>query len=537
VPAHILFASMICVLAAYAAARAADPPQADIRRAAEHGREILERLGKEPAEWMAINRLESGATFRVMMTVDGDRRRTIIEMQTGERWTPVLQIIERDGLWHASSGSFARKCRPYELTSEGPIIYLLLARANPELLTDPQQVADATLEEVNKGVAIFRRPLDPATKNQIATILAQYELLSQMSGQPLTPEQKKTVRQLEDLREHGVPSHVDLASGLFIEQGNYKLWTQISDFRFLPNAPKGAFDVDDRLWEDYGDDPTNGNVDNLAMLGYRASFKPGQKSPDTDLQLIDVQSGRFRRLPFRGIAALPGCFLADRKSVVVHGMRLGTGGLMPYRVDLQTGETSAIAADTFFSGNTLGAALAPDGSTLALMRFGVDGAFLKSQIYLIDLARDKAMPLGEPLDATFLSWLPDGKWLLLRVNEYRDVNSKASKWVATIDLDGKLTKLFQGDFPLLAGIPPQIVFEDPETDLWSSCELDGKNPKPYANGLKGYGFPAPSPDGKQLLMMYFQKGNAPVPTLLDFGKTSGRVLTEAAGLWAMPQWK
>ena len=35
--------------------------------------------------------------------------------------------------------------------------------------------------------------------------------------------------------------------------------------------------------------------------------------------------------------------------------------------------------------------------------------------------------------------------------------------------------------------------------------------KPYADGLKGYGFPAPSPDGKRLSMMRFQPGKRPSP--------------------------
>jgi WD40-like Beta Propeller Repeat len=533
----ILSASVVWILAACAAARAADSAQADLGAAAERGRAILERLGKEPAAWLAVCRLESGATVRVTMTVDGDRRRKVVEMQVGERWTPVVQIIERDGLWYASNGPFARKCRPYELTTEGPIVYMLLERANPEFLTDPRQAADATLEQVNNGIAILRHPLDPATKAQIANILAQFEDLTQKAGKPLPSEAVKTVRHLQDLQEHGLPTHVDLATGLFVEHGNSKLWTQITEFRFLPEAPKDAFDVDDRQWDDYSDDPTAAGVDNLAMLGYRAGFKAGQKSDDVELQLMDVRSGRFRRVPFPGLAAMPGCFLPDRKSVVVHGLMSGTGGLMPYRVDLQSGQTMALAAETFQNANTMGATLSPDGRTLAIMRAGVGGAFLKNQVYLIDLASDKATPLGESLDAYFLSWLPDGERLLLRVNEYEDLNSKTSKWLATIDLDGKLTKLFPGDFPILAGSPLQIVFEDPDTRLWSSCDLDGKNAKLYAGGLKGHGFPAPSPDGKQLLMMYFQKGKTPVPMLLDFGKSSGRVLTKAPGLWAMPKWK
>ena len=38
---------------------------------------------------------------------------------------------------------------------------------------------------------------------------------------------------------------------------------------------------------------------------------------------------------------------------------------------------------------------------------------------------------------------------------------------------------------------------------WQTCDLAGKNVRPFANGLADYGFPSPGPDGKRILWMHF----------------------------------
>jgi hypothetical protein len=83
----------------------------------------------------------------------------------------------------------------------------------------------------------------------------------------------------------------------------------------------------------------------------------------------------------------------------------------------------------------------------------------------------------------------------------------------------------------------RILFKDPQAGTWHTCNLDGQDEKPYADGLKGYGFPAPAPDGRRLLMMHFQPGQGPVPVVLPIDAGQGRPATTAPGLWAMPAWR
>ena len=135
----------------------------------------------------------------------------------------------------------------------------------------------------------------------------------------------------------------------------------------------------------------------------------------------------------------------------------------------------------------------------------------------------------------FPSWLPDGRGLILLVRVPDVARNRLIDTIARMDLDGKLTNLREGSMPVVLGDGRRILFEDSKT--WHTCNLDGKDVRPYAEGLKGFGFPAPAPDGKRLLMMRFETGKAPVPVVLPIDSSEGKPATTAPGLWALPAWR
>jgi hypothetical protein len=55
--------------------------------------------------------------------------------------------------------------------------------------------------------------------------------------------------------------------------------------------------------------------------------------------------------------------------------------------------------------------------------------------------------------------------------------------------------------------------------------------------MKGCAFPAPSPDGKRLLMMHFQPGKGPEPLIFPLGQNDGKPVTTVPGLWSTPAWR
>ncbi len=148
--------------------------------------------------------------------------------------------------------------------------------------------------------------------------------------------------------------------------------------------------------------------------------------------------------------------------------------------------------------------------------------------------------MGEPRDMAFLSWLPDGKGLVLlhrEVADPSDVTSPRTDTIARMDLGGRLTKIREGSSPVLLNDGKTILFQDTKSHTWQTCGLDGGDTKPYAGGLSGYGFPSPAPDGRRILMMHVRQGLAPEPTILPIGGSEGKPAFTVPGLWATPAWR
>ncbi len=211
-----------------------------------------------------------------------------------------------------------------------------------------------------------------------------------------------------------------------------------------------------------------------------------------------------------------------------------------YEVDLKTGENRRLGGERLASGFTLMPALSPDGKTLAVLHKGSEGRILDMQVCLVDLESGEARPLGKLGDMAFLSWLPDGKGLVLLVRvvaDPSDVTSPRTDTIARMDMDGRITKIREGSSPVLLNDGRTILFQDTKSRTWQTCRLDGGDAKPFAGGLAGYGFPSLAPDGKRILMMHFRQGQAPEPTILPIGEGSGRPAITAPGLWATPAWR
>jgi Tol biopolymer transport system component len=104
-------------------------------------------------------------------------------------------------------------------------------------------------------------------------------------------------------------------------------------------------------------------------------------------------------------------------------------------------------------------------------------------------------------------------------------------------MDGKLTDLRQGDSPVVLRKSKKILFEDTDSGLWRTCELDGTKPEIYADGMKGYDTPAVSPDESQIIFAKFEKGKLPRLMLFDWGDTNGKPIVNAGGFTGIPVWR
>ena len=109
------------------------------------------------------------------------------------------------------------------------------------------------------------------------------------------------------------------------------------------------------------------------MIAHSGIWRPGMKASDTDGRLLDLRTGRYRRIPFQEGTSLPGCFLKGRTEVAISGVDPFAGVFGLYEVDLKTGENRRLGGERLASGFTLMPALSPDGKTLAVLHKGSEG--------------------------------------------------------------------------------------------------------------------------------------------------------------------
>ena len=522
---------------------AKDVASLDMDALARSGAASAERLRTSPASWTVDNTLGSGAVISTKIIRAGGvgantgSWRATFDITNPAGRVQALQIISRDGLWYATDKSGSCKYRPYELPTESPFMYLCLERCTPLFVTPDRPLTGAMLEGVKDHIATFRLALDADSARFMQAVIDNLHALQQQSGKPLGAELDKQLADLKDFLANGMAVRVDVSTGQIIEFGAPKLRTRISGFRFLPHADPADFAVADRPWQDYSDDPTAGTLDDLIMIGHYPPGRVGNKNYDLDGRLMDVKTGRFRRLAFEGGVVMPGCFLKDRRAVIVGGMDSQTPAIRPYEIDLKTGRNRLLGGALLQQGFTLIMDLSPDGKTLALFHSDPAAGLLHGQVFLLDIKSGVAKPIGKPIDTGFLNWTADGQHIVLLDRKSTDLNSPSIGSLAIMDMEGRVNLLRRGNFPVLLADRQTILFEDSETTLWHTCDLKGQDDKLFGDGLKGYGFPAPAPDGKRILMMKFEPGKLPLPIVLPIGESKGQVITNVPGLWGMPAWR
>jgi len=504
------------------------------------GHQTIKKFRETPATWRVRYQMPNGFMMETKVVRDKDRRAWIFAQILDGRTQVISRLIEREGVWHVIEEGGTAKYRPFEAELHLPGGYLLLSLAEPRWMLDRNQAASAKFEEQRGNVVSFRLPLPPETRRFLEKSV---EGLQQLAKQDPTyaakPETTKALALMQEQLAKGTPLGVDKTTGMLVECRLRDMLISFEDFRWLNQTSDLDFALPkDAKWNDQTRPWSGAELNDCVMVGHDPLFRAGGSGPGIDAYLLNVQSGRLRRLPYEGITSMAGCFLKGRREVIVSGFDAdGPVGLV--KLNLETGINTPVESDLAKGRISLAAELSPDGKKVATMQMSGSGQMTDFQIRIVNVTGGNSRLLGQPerIGAPF-SWLPDGDGLILkRFERSQDLQGIEPRVLCRMGLDGKIADLRPGDWPLVLQKTRKILYKDDKSELWHTCELDGTKPQLFADGLQKHGTPAVSPDEKRVIFAQYEKGKLPQLLLYDMGKNQGRPIVKASGFTGTPIWR
>ena len=304
----------------------ATPDPAALVRA---GRATMQRFRTQSASWTVTTESPAGARFIAEVETTPQMRQIVLSVEAQGRRAEFARVIQRDGIWYVTQPGTAGKYCPYEAPIDFLTGYFYLSRADLLFVVRDNAAGLGAYTGTKAGVATYRSPVPEPTRRLLETTIADYE--AAVRAKPGNPELAKAMGTMKDLLERGIETRVDIASGMILQYGTAQRQSRVVDFRWRDHIDPKDFAVDGRRWDDFTDDPTAGDLDDMVMIGHSPLWRPGAKT-STDGRLLDLKTGRYRRIPFAGAEVLPGCFLAGRTRVAVTGLdAMGDGALRSTR--------------------------------------------------------------------------------------------------------------------------------------------------------------------------------------------------------------
>lgn len=502
-------------------------------------------LTKKTLAWTSIVEIDGSSAVGIVRTVRSPTmKRYEISIGTSDRTIVSTYIVERDGLWYVIDNGKYYKCRPYEAVLALPGFYEFLSRSRLRFIDDLNEFEKTSrLQSLSDGIAQFRNNLTAEKKYQIETTFRNLEPILDAGKQERKKELAKKISLWQDVLKNGIELSVDVASGIVLVDGvpGSRVWTKDIAW-FVSENPK-PFDIGGANWEDKCQILAANESDrqNLILINHAPEWTPNLGEVDSDTVVLNIKTGLMSRVPFRTGDILPGnaCFSQDRECVYVSGTLPEGGASALFEINLVTGVQRRLTSPSLI-GYVMSPALSPDGTTLAVVHFsalGKDDRALQSQVLLVDVAKGDAKPLGESLDTAFLSWLPDGKGLILVSRKTVTLKEPSISTIVRMDLSGKITPLLAGAFPYVLPSGNRIFFLDEDSDQWKTCDLSSRNVRLVGDGLPKHGFPAVAPQGDQAIMMKYGGSKGPRPHLVDIATGDSTPIPVQDGLWIMPSWR
>ncbi len=494
----------------------------------EKAQESRVRLKTGPARWTVRATTATGARFGVrLVSAPPDFEARILLKPDSNKPQPFARIVAHSGKWAVEEfGGLKGIYLPWEAPFSYEVAALLLSEAWPPAYVRRK---DHTLRGRTGDTLVIGAPLSGAQRAVAESFLEDADVEGVDPGSELA----RNIAAIRLRLKEGNRLRVDPETGLMehLILGNLEL--EYSRVEWLEEQPEIP------VLNSYPDfsAPLPADRDGLVMIGRSGAWRPGYPELDAGGQLLNLDTGKVIRIPFAGSSCIPGCFTDERSKVVVTSRETDGSGVGLYLVDLIKGTQMKLGGGTFTGGLCDYPALAPDGKSLAVT-FSRD--LLSRRVYLLTPDNEKPRPLGQSLDIRSLSWLGDGRALVLLVADPAEEGGKEPGFrIVRLGLDGKVSEVCNntGQFATVSGKDADQIFFQGRDSLWYTCDSEGEDVIMVGNGLEGLESPAVNPEGTHAVMIERDEESRSWPVVVELVSGKKFPVKVARGRWLLPAWR
>ena len=497
-------------------------------RLEEKARESKVRLKTGPARRTVRATTATGARFGVrVVSAPPDFEARILLKPDSNKPQPFARIVAHSGKWAVEEfGGLKGIYLPWEAPFSYEVVALLLSEAWPPAYVRGK---DHTLRGRIGDTLVIRAPLSAAQRAVAESFLEDADI----EGVEPRSELARNLAAIRLRLQEGNRLRVDPETGLMEHLVLGDLELEYSRIEWLEEQP------DIPVLKSYPDfsAPLPGDRDGLVMIGRSGAWRPGYPELDAGGQLLNLDTGKVIRIPFAGSSCLPGCFTDGRSKVVVTSRESDGSGVGLYLVDLLKGTQMKLGGGIFTGGICAYPALSSDGKSLAVT-FSRD--LLQRRVYLLSPDNEKPRPLGQSLDIRSLSWLGDGRALILLVVDPAEEGGSGSGFrIVRLGLDGEVSEVRNdiGKFATVSGKDADRIFFQGRDKLWYTCDSDGQDVSMVGNGLDGLEFPAVNPEGTHAVMIERDEENQSWPVVVELVTGKKFPVKVERGRWLLPAWR
>ncbi len=494
----------------------------------EKARESRVRLKTGPARWTVRATTATGARFgiRVVSAPPDFEVRILLKPDSNEPQS-FARIVAHSGKWAVEEfGGLKGVYLPWQSPFSYEVVALLLSEAWPPAYARRK---DHTLRGQAGDTLVIGAPLSGAQRAVAESFLEDADVEGIEPGSELA-------RNLAAIRlrlQEGNRLRVDPATGLMEHLILGDLELEYSRVEWLEKRPEIP------VLNSYPDfsAPLPEDRDGLVMIGRSGAWRPGYPELDAGGQLLNLDTGKVVRIPFAGSSCIPGCFTDERGKVVVTSRETDGSGVGLYLVDLLQGTQIKLGGRTFTGGVCDYPALSPDGKSLAVT-FSRNSTLRR--VYLLTPDNEKPRPVGQALDIRSLSWLGDGRALVLLVADPADEEGKGPRFrIVRLGLDGKVSEVRNdtGQFATVSGKDADKILFQGRDRLWYTCDSEGEDVVMVGNGLDGLEFPAVNPEGTHAVMIERDEDNRSWPVVVELVSGKKFPVKVERGRWLRPAWR